>query len=253
MKHPALRSTVVAAFALLAGCGADHLETPVRTTTPSGSWTAPSAAQAAERDRALVRVVSAIPGDSRFDLFVEGQKIAESLDYRTITPFYEVPSGRQALRVRPAGLDTAEPMAEQTHTLSAGRHYTVVMMPGAEGEAAAAVRVFDDPMEVPEQGQAVLRILHAGADAGQVDVHVPGRQEPLAAGLDFQRASDFAAVAGSAEIELRPANRSETMHRVANLRPAAGGIYTIVVIGRTRIDPPLETLVIEDRIVRRPD
>jgi hypothetical protein len=40
------------------------------------------------------------------------------------------------------------------------------------------------------------------------------------------------------------------MLRVADLRLSGGGMYTIVVIGRARTDPALETLVIEDRIAR---
>ena len=253
MRHAAARYprlvVTAAVVALLAACGASPEDAPVRTSSPSGSWTAPSAAQAADRNMALVRVVSAIPGASRLDVFIEGQKIADGLEYRTITPYREVASGRQGVRIRPAGLDTADPLAQQTHNLQTGRHYTIVMVPGAEGEAAAAVRVLDDPMTRPDEGQAALRIVHAGGDAGRVDVQVPGRQEPVASGLEFQGASDFVSVQpGAAQLELRPAGRTEIMHRVQDLGLDAGGIYTVVVIGRTRIEPPLDTLIIEDRL-----
>lgn len=240
------------ALAMLAGsaCAGNPPEIPVRTTTPSGSWTAPSAAEAANRDRALVRIVAAIPGSSRLDLFVERQKLASGLEYKTIVPYQEVPSGRPALRLRPAGLDTADPLADETQQLRAGRHYTVVIMPGEEGGPAAAIRVFDDPMDVPENGRASLRIIHAAADAGRVDVHAQGRQDPLAGGLDFQRASDFTEIEPPARVELRPEQRTETMMRFPDLRLAGGSMFTVVVIGRTRIEPPLETLVIEDRLTR---
>jgi hypothetical protein len=251
-KTPLAAWTLVA-LAVLAGgaCRADPPEAPVRTTTASGSWTAPSAKQAADRDRALVRVVSAIPGVSRLDLFLDGVKVAEGIEYRTVTPFVEVASGRQALRLRPAGMDTADPLADENHNFSAGQHYTVVIMPGEDGGRAAAIRTFTDPMDVPDEGQAAVRVVHAGADAGRVDVHVQERQVPLVRGLDFQDATDFVALAPPASLELRPADRTETMMRVANLRLAAGGMYTVVVIGRTRIDPPLETLLLEDRLARQ--
>jgi hypothetical protein len=249
---PALTTIALLVTAILGGsaCRSEPLEAPVRTMTASGSWTAPSARQASDRDRALVRVVAAIPGGSRLDLFVEGHKLADGLEYRTITPYMEVPSGRQALRLRPAGMDTAEPLADENHQLRAGRHYTVVIMPGEEGRAAAALRVFDDPMDDPKEGQAALRVVHAAADAGRIDVHVQGRQDPLAGGLDFQRASDFTELQPPVQLELRPAQRTETMLRFHDLRLSGGGMYTVVVIGRTRIDPPLETLVIEDRLTR---
>lgn len=232
-------------------CTGQPVDAPVRTTTASGTWTAPSAAQAAERDRALVRVVSAIPGVSRLDLFLQGEKIAAGVEYKMVTPYLEVPSGRQALRLRPAGLDTADPLAEESHQFSAGRHYTVVIMPGGDSGPATDVRVFDDPMDPPDEGEVKLRILHASGDAGSVDVHLEGHAEPLATALDFQSGSDFTVVQpSSAAVELRPAGRTETMSRVQGLQLSSGGIYTLVVIGRARTEPALDTLVLEDRIMR---
>jgi hypothetical protein len=250
--RPSFAVLTLLALAALAGsaCRADPPENPVRTTTASGLWTAPSAKQAADRDRALARVVSAIPGASRLDLFVDGVKLAEGIEYRTVTQFVEVPSGRQALRLRPAGMDTADPLAEENHNFRAGQHYTVVIMPGEDGGRAARVRTFTDAMAIPDEGRATVRVIHAAADAGRVDVHVQERQEPLARGLDVQDATDFVALAPPATLELRPADRTETMLRVADLRLSAGGMYTVVVIGRTRTAPPLETLLFEDRLAR---
>lgn len=242
---------VFAGLALVAvgACAGGPSEAPVRTTTPSGTWTAPSAAQAAERDRALVRVVSAIPGVARLDLFVDGEKIASGVEYKLVTRYMEVPSGRRTLRLRPAGLDTADPLAEESQQFSAGAHYTVVIMPGGDGGPAADVRVFDDPMDSPDEGEATLRVIHAAGDGGSVDVHMQNRAEPLAGGLAFQRASDFTTVEpSSAAIELRPEGRSEAMLRVPRLQLSSGGMYTLVVIGRARTEPALETILLEDRI-----
>jgi hypothetical protein len=243
----------LAALALVAAgaCAGQPTDAPVRTTTASGSWTAPSAAQAAERDQALVRVVSAIPGVVRLDLFLEGEKIAAGMEYQMVTPYIEVRSGRQALRLRPGGLDTADPLAEETQGFSAGRHYTVVVMPGGDAGPAADIRVFEDAMDPPDGGQVALRLIHAAGDAGSIDVHVEGRPEPLATVLQFQRATEVTNLGPPAAIELRPAGRSESMLRAADLRLSSGGMYTIVLIGRARTEPALETLVIEDRIVRR--
>jgi hypothetical protein len=247
----ALSPIALAGLALLAAgaCSGQPADAPVRTVTPSGSWTAPSARQAADRDRALLRVVSAIPGMSRLDVFVEGQKIVDGVEYKTITPYMEVASGRQALRLRPAGMDTAEPLAEESQQLRAGRHYTAVIMPGEEDGPAAAIKIFDDPMDAPDENRAKLRVVHAAADAGRIDVHMQGRGDALARALEFQHASDLIELQPSpAAIELRPAQRTETMLRLPDLRLSSGGMYTVVVIGRTRIEPPLETLVLEDRI-----
>ena len=249
----ALPRIVLAGLALLAAgaCGGAPSDVPVRTVTPSGSSTAPSAKQAADRDRALVRVISVIPGMSRLDLFLETQKIASGVEYKAITPYMEVASGRGALRLRPAGMDTAEPLAEETEQLRAGRHYTVMIMPGEESGPAAAIRVIEDPMDTPGENRAKLRVVHAAADAGQIDVYLQGRDDPLVSALEFQHASDFIELPPSpAALELRPAQRTETMLRLPDLQLSSGGMYTVVVTGRARIEPPLETLVLEDRLAR---
>lgn len=238
------------ALVAVGACGGQPTDAPVRTTSPSGTWTAPSAAQAAERDQALLRVVSAIPGVARLDLFMEGEKITAGIEYQTVTPYLAVPSGRQTLRLRPAGLDTADPLAEESQGFTPGHHYTVVLLPGGDDGPAADVRVFEDTMDPPDNGRVRLRVIHAAGDAGDVDVHVPNRAEPLAAALQFQRASDVAGLEPPAALELRPAGRSESMLRATDLGLSSGGMYTIVVIGRARTEPALRTLVIEDRIVR---
>jgi hypothetical protein len=241
-----LAAVVLAAFAGSA-CRQAPPDAPVRTTTMFGSTTAPSAAQARDRDRALLRVVAVVPGASRLDLFLENAKFGDALEYRTVTPFIEIPSGRQALRLRPAGLDTAEPLAQETGLFRAGRHYTAVVMPGGDN-GATAISVFEDRMDVPDAGRASVRVIHAGEDAGRIDVHVDGRQDALATALDFHNASQFTALEPPAVIELRPAGRTESMLRAPDLRLSDGGMYTLVVIGRTRTEPPLEVLVIEDRM-----
>ena len=92
------RALTALALVAVGACAGQPTDAPVRTTAPSGSWTAPSAVQAAGRDRALVRVVSAIPGVARLDLFLEGEKIAAGIEYQMVTPYLELPSGRQTLR-----------------------------------------------------------------------------------------------------------------------------------------------------------
>jgi hypothetical protein len=201
-----------------------------------------------------VRAVNAIPGVSRLDLFAEGQKLADGLEYKTITPFVEVPAGRQPLRLRPAGMDTAEPLAEQTEQLRAGQHYTAVIMPGEEGGPAAAIRIFDEPMDAPDENRAKLRVVHAAADAG-ADRRARCRTAriPLASGLEFQRASDFT------ELPIRPPRIDRTTARAADgkhvaaagsapLRPAScTPSWSSGARGPNRRS---RSLVIEDRIAR---
>ena len=251
MRRARISSVLLACLAFASCGGPEVRDAPVTTRTASGSWTAPAASEAAGRGNALVRVVDAIPARATLDLFADNQRVSDALEYKAITPYREVPAARTTFRLRPAGMETADPLAEATQALRAGRHYTVVAMPG-EDTRAASLHIFEDPMELPGEGQTRVRIVHASPDAGRLDVHVPGRAEPLVTGLDFHSASNFTDMGAAATpLDLRPAQRTESMLKIDPVNLSADGVYTIVVVGRTRIEPPLEALVIEDRIPRR--
>ena len=251
MRRARIMPVLLACLTVAACGGTDVRDVPVTTRTAAGTWTAPAAAEAAGRDNALVRVIEAIPARATLDLFAGTQKVFDNLEYKAVTPYREVPAARTTFRLRPAGMDTADPLAEASQQLRAGRHYTVVALPG-EDTRAASLQIFEDPMELPGEGQTRVRIVHASPDAGRLDVHVPGRSEPLVAGLDFQAISSFTDMgAGTTPLDVRPAQRTESMLKIDNVNLSPDGVYTIVVIGRTRIEPPLETLLIEDRIPRR--
>ena len=243
---------VIVVAPLLAGCQAEPASTAaVTTTSPAGQSTAPSAASAERRDMALVRVVHAIPAGASVDVFAGDNRAFDGLAFKTVTPYQEIDGERQTFRLRPAGMERADPLASNTEGLDDGSYYTVFALPGDDD--AASLRVVKDDHSLPAAGKVRLRVVHASRDAGEIDVRIAGRADVLFDGVDFQSVSGYDEidpVAGS--LELRPEGSSNAMLTLPDVRLDAGKTYTIVIVGRVRTAPKLEAFVIEDQAMGAP-
>ncbi|MFC7134866.1 MULTISPECIES: DUF4397 domain-containing protein [Salinibaculum] len=78
----------------------------------------------------------------------------------------------------------------------------------------------------PDQNQAYLRVLHAVADAGPVDVSVNG--ETVATGVEFSNATDYVAVdSGPVQLEITDSGSGETvLSQEASLNPRIAATFT---------------------------
>ncbi len=241
---------IFAAVVLTGACASDtNRNQPVTTTTNTGSSTAPPASQVEERDNALVRVIHAIPGGAAVDVFADNTKAFSSVAYKTVTPYQELPEEQDTFSIRPAGMDTAQPLAQEDEGLDEGKHYTVIAHLADDGKGAG-LRVINDDLKVPSAGKARVRVIHASPDAGDVDVYVQGRNDDdLFDGVEFGEGSSYEEVDPmTATLEVRPEGQRNVMLAIPNVRLEAGKNYTIVIAGHARTAPKLETIIVEDQI-----
>jgi hypothetical protein len=145
-------------------CSSEPKQTqPVTSKTDSGTSTAPPAKEVAQRNNALVRVINAVPGATSLDVFADDQKVFESVSFKTTTPYKELSDNRHTFRVRPAGQNSAQPVAENSEGLSGGKHYTIVLMPGTNDKTT--MNVVNDNITQPSD-KAQVRVINASPDAG---------------------------------------------------------------------------------------
>lgn len=243
---------VVVVFSLSVGfVSCDRAETnstsPVTTTSPAGTSTAPSAAVADRRDEALVRVVHAIPAGAPVDLYAGDLTVFDNLSYKSVTAYRALDGKRYMFAVRPAGMANAKPLSSNTEGLDDGEYYTVFALPG-DGNAAH-LRVVQDLMTRPPAGKARLRVIHGGTDAGEVDIHATGASSALFDGVDFQAVTQYEDVDPvNGEIEVRAEGQAAPLFKVPVAHIEAGKFYTLVIVGRVRSTPKLEAFLIEDAL-----
>ena len=213
---------------------------PVTSSTPAGSSTAPSAAAAASRDEALVRVVHAVPLGSAMDVYAGDLVAFDAVGFKAVTRYRALDGKRYVFSLRPAGMTNAKPLGTNTEGLEDGRYYSIFALPG-EGRSVH-LRVVSDRLDQPANGKARLRIVHGGAGLDSADIHASGTPAALLQAVKFQAVTEYQ--------DVNPFNGAIEVHSggkpvlvLPNAHLEANRFYTMVIVG-----PPLEAFIIEDQL-----
>ena len=196
------------------GCGRQESESaqPVATRTDAGSFTAPAAQEAERENMALVRAVNAIP-DQNVVVMAGEQNTFADLYFRSVTPYQKVSRDVERITMSPAGQEGLT-LAQESESLAAGKHYTVIALPAARGERAyaegqeagaprgvegaegreARLLVLEDRIVRPSENKAKLRVINAVPDLGSVRVYLrgdSGQEEQELLTSEFGSAVDY--------------------------------------------------------------
>lgn len=233
---------------LAAACSSEPKQTqPVTSTSSSGTSTAPPAKEVAERNNALVRVINAVPGNMSFDVFADDQKVFESVAFKSVTPYRELSNASHAFRIRHAGEDSAQPVAENSENLAGGRHYTIVVMPDTNDKHA--IHIVSDNITTPPAEKAQVRIINASPDVGEIDIVDKQANKTLFSGVNFEATAAYTDVDPmKTTLEVKPEGQQQAVTSLPNANFEKGKFYTIVVTGLARGAPKLQTLMVEDQL-----
>ncbi|WP_458208951.1 DUF4397 domain-containing protein [Haladaptatus sp. NG-SE-30] len=154
-----------------------------------------------------VRIIHAIPDAPAVDVFVDGERVLESVEFKTVSDYLELKPGNHTVQVAPAGQGQGSAVIEEQVTLEANTDSTIA---AAGTVDSPETYLFDDNNETQSGDQARLRVVHLSPDAPAVDIAADG--DVLIEGLEFGNASDYVNVpAGSYSIEVRPAGENEAV------------------------------------------
>jgi hypothetical protein len=236
-RRCALSTMLLLAVVAGVACRREAGESPAR----GGALTT----QARVEPTARVRVIDAIPDSRPLDVYAGDQPAFAGVQFRAVTAYQEIAKGTTPFRLRPAGQDRADPLAESSEGLAGGGHYTVVALPGS-GSKPAGLKVLKDEFATGSSGKARVRVVNASPDAGDVSVFVGGRTGALVSGVAAAAATgykDVDPIAGT--LELRQESRKQVLARLPDTRLESGGFYTVFLLGR--LAGGLEAMVVEDQ------
>jgi len=250
---------IVASLLTLAACANESANNDQPVTTRSSSsgnmtTTAPPAKDAEQRGQALVRLIHAAPGVAALDGFANDSKVFTDVTYKNITAYREVPGAAQTFRLRFAGQDSAQPLAEDEESFTKGRHYTVLAVPSSataiitrDGGQRVDLVFVDDQLAAPSSGKVRLRVIHGSPDLGDIDIYAPGRAEAIAQAVSFGSATKYVDTdPTSSALEVRRKGENITTLSVPSTNYQAGKLYTIIVVGQTKGTSKLESVVVTD-------
>lgn len=187
---------------------------------------------AAAQGGAFLRLAHLSPDTPNVDVTVsafgtpDGSQVVRGVGYGDVSAYQRIAPGTYTVAMRPAGADPAtDPVISATLDAAEGRAYTVA---GLGEFAKLALRVLDDDISLPPQGQARMRVVNAAPLAGALSIR---RDEtPVIENAAFGDASPYTMVpSGAATLTVAPDGAPSTTLPVAL---EAGGVYTVLVLQR---------------------
>lgn len=219
----------------------------VKTTTDSGSSTASASHDASNRDKALVRVVHAMPAQPAVDAFAGDSRTFSNVTYKTVTPYAELTDDTQRLTLKPAGQPGT--LAENNENFAGGKHYTLIAVPSSAQDPKPELKVLADDLKPPTAGKARVRVINASPDVGEIDVYVMNTADKLFGGVNFKSEAGYTEIAPTTTVvELRPQGKKQPLLMMPQFSFEPDKTYTIVVMGRAK-NHKLEAVTVEDQFV----
>jgi hypothetical protein len=234
----------------LAACNESRGTGTVTTKTDRGTTSAPPAEAVEERDKALVRVINAMPGGP-VSVWAGDSAAFRAVAYKAATAFREIPDDMFEFRLRRGGGGAeSEPLATNREKLSDGGHYTIVALPAEGDRTEGNLRVLDDDLKPVDANKARVRVINAVPTDLEIDAYLRGREEALAEGVNFKTEAGWYEVEpGAGTLEIRPQGKRAALATLPNVKLDGGRSYTFVVAGKAAKP---EIFKVEDDVRKEP-
>lgn len=164
------------------------------------------------------------PGRGPVDLLVDGKVAAKGLTYKHVTGYLPVPAGTHSFTLRTlAGKNVLDVQAG----IPANGAVTIGAVSTRTGLAG---NVFDDRLQMPAAGTALVRFIHTAPAASTVDIST-ARAGILARGLKYPEATAYRSVpAGTYDLVVRSTATKKQILRINGWNAASGSQSSIVLV-----------------------
>ncbi|MFM7153494.1 MAG: DUF4397 domain-containing protein, partial [Bacteroidota bacterium] len=185
---------------------------------------------------ARVQIIHNSP-EPTVDLYVDNAQLADNFEFRTATPFIDVPSDR-ALTVGVAGANSAsaaDAIATFPVNFETGKSYVVMAggVVGATGATAFNLFVNGNAREAGTGNNVDVAVFHGSPDAPAVDVDAVFVADNVVSNLSFGQFTGYLSLpAAKYDLAIQPAGTTTTVASYrADLSGLAGGAATVFASG----------------------
>jgi hypothetical protein len=200
------------------------------TLLGAGMTAALATPASAEAGNGYVRLAHLSPDTPEVDVYVDdasGKLKSMEFDgvgYGVVSQYLPMPIGTYAVSMRKAGAPkTEKPVLTTQVSVSDGKAYTVA---GVGRFADISLKIFDDDITAPADGQAKVRVVQASVKAPVLDVATSDKT--IASGVQFATTTAYQEVkSGTLQLTLQPAGGQAT---TSSVQLAGGSTYTLLVL-----------------------
>jgi hypothetical protein len=175
---------------------------------------------------ATIRVVDGSPDAPAINVLVDGQPIAQSLEFGAASAYAPLAPGDH--RVQAIPLNGNAPIIDQTVTLEGWTSYILAVV----GQLAS-IQLQTTAVDVSptDPGQARLRLDNAIPNGPAISLGVAGSQDMLANAIAFPNASGYMTLGtGTYDLEVRNTDTGETLATIPGFSFAPGQVYDLYAL-----------------------
>lgn len=246
MSSVRVLTSVLALSAFVAACRDAQTDKEVTTRTSSGDAAVSMSGDSADkRGIALVRVVNAVPGQTRLQVRADRDHQLTAADYKTVTEYQPIDKNWVTFEIAPAGDSVFEPLATNREMLTDGHRYTIVVM--RDSAKHYETRVLRDEIS-DDTTQARIRVIHAARGLNEINLVERGA-DTLVDGVNFSMEAGYKAVKPwTGTLEVRSESGNRLLLSIPSVALQAGRSYTIVVTRNAA--GKLESFRFDDSLVK---
>lgn len=220
-------TSIVALSALIAACRDAQTDKAVTTRSSTGDAAVSMSGDSADkRGMALVRVVNAVPGQTRLLVRADRDHQLTAAEYKTVTDYQPIDKNWVTFEIGAAGDSVFEPLATNREMLTDGHRYTIVVM--RDSSKNYETRVLRDEIS-DDTTQARVRVIHAARGIDEVNLVQRGA-DTLVDGVNFSMEAGYKAVKPwTGTLEVRAESGKRLLLSIPGVSLQAGRSYTIVL------------------------
>lgn len=202
------------------------------------------------QQKGSVRVVQAISDVASADVLFGTTSVKTALAYKGVYVNASTAVGATTVKVRKAGATTD--LASQAVTVENNKSYTVIAL---GTQAAPQQLLLSDDLTAPAEGKTKIRVVHAAASKGAVDVYVVKTAADLAtataakANLATKAATDYVTVDANPTyvVILTTPGTKTPLLTVTGVTSTTGKVNTVVAVQKAGDATTLEGVILTDR------
>lgn len=222
MKHTLLPVALLLLAAPVVAQPALPAKKPAKTTAAKTTRVAGTA---------YIRVLHAMPGGPTVDIYSGSTKIASNLSFKSISDYVDVKSGKNAIKITPAG-KTEPSIASEDKSLTKGKYFTLAIT----GKQKAALLFINDSTGKEMTDKARVRVVHIAPGAPDVLVTVPstrgtkGYTNFIAKPLAYQKSASKTVKPMTTTIQIRTQD-GKLVKEISDVQLQAGKRYDAFAVG----------------------
>jgi hypothetical protein len=201
-------------------------KTRTRKTTTAAKSTTPRA-----KGTAYLRVLHALSGAPSADVFVGSNKLFSATQFKRLSDYLPVSSGRHQLRFKNS--ETSAAILEAPRTFSRDKYYTAVI---SGSVAKPSVFVLNDSSGKAVAGKAKVRVIHLAPDLPALNLTMPSTRAKNGfttwrSNLTFGKSALLTRAPGTFTLQLRTTD-DKMLREVPNVVIEADKRYSVFAIGQ---------------------